>query len=159
VLILWWECVTLHEVCGIYVVCAWFDHVYVLCSWEGIFCGKMLHVDHVYVTCWYVPIYLVGDACAQIVAILLVFVSILECYSVVCIFEKHMLAFVDLIHGLPRRGRKVPNSCFQGEFCIDGRKMHLFRGSLHSCFWELFFTWILVVLFCRWCRAFLPHLE
>jgi hypothetical protein len=26
-------------------------------------------------------------------------------------------------------------------------EMHLFRGSLHSCFWELFFTWILVVLF------------
>jgi hypothetical protein len=30
---------------------------------------------------------------------------------------------------------------------------------LHSCIWELFFTWILVVLFCRWCRALLPHLE
>jgi hypothetical protein len=31
--------------------------------------------------------------------------------------------------------------------------MHLFRGRLHSCIWELFFAWILVVLFCRWCRA------
>jgi hypothetical protein len=37
--------------------------------------------------------------------------------------------------------------------------MHLFRGSLHSCIWELFFAWILVVLFCWWCRALLPHLE
>jgi hypothetical protein len=37
--------------------------------------------------------------------------------------------------------------------------MHLFRGSLHSCIWELFFAWILVVIFCRWCRALLPHLE
>jgi hypothetical protein len=30
---------------------------------------------------------------------------------------------------------------------------------LHSCIWELFFIWFLVVLFCRWCRALLPHLE
>jgi hypothetical protein len=27
-----------------------------------------------------------------------------------------MLALVDLIHALPTRGRKVPNSCFQEEF-------------------------------------------
>jgi hypothetical protein len=33
-----------------------------------------------------------------------------------------MLAFVDLINALPTRGRKVPNSCFQGELCIKGRK-------------------------------------
>jgi hypothetical protein len=33
-----------------------------------------------------------------------------------------MLAFVDLIHALPTRGIKVPNSWFQGEFCIKGRK-------------------------------------
>jgi hypothetical protein len=26
-----------------------------------------------------------------------------------------MLVFVDLIHALPTRRRKVPNSCFQGE--------------------------------------------
>jgi hypothetical protein len=38
-------------------------------------------------------------------------------------------------------------------------EMHLFRGSLHSCIWELFFAWFLVVLFCWWCRALLPHLE
>jgi hypothetical protein len=37
----------------------------------------MLHFDHGYVTFLYVPIYLVGDACAHIVAILLVYVSIL----------------------------------------------------------------------------------
>jgi hypothetical protein len=73
---------------------------------------KMLHVDHGYVTFLYVPFYLVGDACAQIVAILLVYVSILACCSALCIFEKHMLAFVDLIRTLPTRGRKVPNSCF-----------------------------------------------
>jgi hypothetical protein len=57
---------------------------------------------------------------------------------------------------------------FPGGVCIEERKfgrnanlgeMHLFRGSLHSCIWELFFAWILVVLFCRWCRALLPHLE
>jgi hypothetical protein len=71
-------------------------------------------------------VYLVGDACTQIVAILLVYVSILACCSDLCIFEKHMLALVDLIHALPTRGRKVPNSCFQGEFawgfCIEERK-------------------------------------
>jgi hypothetical protein len=67
--------------------------------------------------------YLVGDACAKFVAILLVYVSILACYSALCIFEKHMLAFVDLIHALSTRGRKVPNSCFQGEFCFKGRKI------------------------------------
>jgi hypothetical protein len=48
--------------------------------------------------------------------------QILACCSALCIFEKHMLAFVDLTHALPTRGRKVPNSCFQGEFCIKGKK-------------------------------------
>jgi hypothetical protein len=37
--------------------------------------------------------------------------------------------------------------------------MHLLRGSLHSCIWELLFSWIVVVPFCRWCRAPLSHLE
>jgi hypothetical protein len=83
----------------------------------------MRHFDHIVVTCLYVPFYLVGDTCAQIVAILLVNVSILACCSALCIVEKHMLAFVDLIHALPTRGRKVPYSCFQGEFCINGRKI------------------------------------
>jgi hypothetical protein len=78
----------------------------------------MLSFGLVYVTCLCVPMYLVGDACAQIVAMLLIYVSILACYSALCIFEKHMLAFVDLIHSLPTRGRKVPNSCFQGGDCI-----------------------------------------
>jgi hypothetical protein len=84
-------------------------------------CEKMFHFNHGYVTCLYVPFYFVGDACAQIVAILLVYVSILTCCNALCIFEKHMFAFVDLIHALPTRGRKEPNSCFQGEFCIKGR--------------------------------------
>jgi hypothetical protein len=72
-----------------------------------------------------------------------------------------MLAFVDLILALPTMGRKVPNSWSQGELCIKKKLgvMHLLRGSLHSCIWELFFARILVVLFCRWCRALSPHLE
>jgi hypothetical protein len=70
----------------------------------------------------YIPFYLVSDAGAPFIAILLVYVSILACCSALCIFEKHMLAFVDLIHALPTRGRKVPSSCFQGKFCIKGRK-------------------------------------
>jgi uncharacterized membrane protein YjdF len=72
----------------------------------------MSHFVHGYVTCLYAPFYLVGNARAQILAILLVYVSILACCSTLCIFEKHMLAFVGLIHALPTRGKKVPNSCF-----------------------------------------------
>jgi hypothetical protein len=128
---------------------------------RGKFLWKMLSFDNGYITCLYVPFYLVGDASAHIVAILLVYVSILACCSALCIFEKHMLAFVDLIHVLPTRGG-VPNSCVQGSVASREEKlgeMHLFRGSLRSCIWELFFSWILVVLFCRWCRAPLPHLE
>jgi hypothetical protein len=34
-----------------------------------------------------------------------------------------MLAFVDLIHALPTRGRKVPIHVSRGEFCIKGRKI------------------------------------
>jgi hypothetical protein len=83
----------------------------------------MLHFLHGYVTCLYVSSYLVGDACAQIEAILLIYVSILACCSSLCIFDKHILAFVDLIHALPTRGRKVPNSSFQGELCIKERKL------------------------------------
>jgi hypothetical protein len=82
----------------------------------------MLHFHHGYLTCLYVPLYLVGDACAQIMVIFLVYVSILACCSALCIFEKHMLVFVDLIHALTTRGRKVPNSCFQGGVCIEERK-------------------------------------
>jgi hypothetical protein len=129
---------------------------------RGKFLWKMLHLNHGYVTCLYARFYLVGDACAQIVAILLFYVSILACCSALCIFEKHMLAFVDLIHPLRTRGRKVPNSCFRGSFASREEKlgeMHLFRGILHSYIWELFFAWILVVHFCWWCRALLHHLE
>jgi hypothetical protein len=43
---------------------------------RGKFWCKMVHLDHGYVTCLYVPFYLVGDACALIVATLLVYVSI-----------------------------------------------------------------------------------
>jgi hypothetical protein len=89
----------------------------------------MLHFHHGYITCLYVPLYLVGDACAQIVATLLVYVSILACCSALCIFEKHMLVFVVLIHALPTRGRKVPNSCSQGELCIKERKLCICSGG------------------------------
>jgi hypothetical protein len=42
---------------------------------RGKFLLKMLHFDHGYVTCLYVPSYLVGDACTKYVAIFLVYVS------------------------------------------------------------------------------------
>jgi hypothetical protein len=101
----------------------------------------MLHFDHGYITCLYVPFYLVGDACAQITAILLVCVSILACCSALCIIYKHMLAFVDLIHALPTRGRKVPNSCFQGELRIKERKIRrntFVQGELAFMHLQLF---------------------
>jgi hypothetical protein len=82
----------------------------------------MLLVDHGYVTCLYVPIYLVGDACAQIVAILLVYVSILACCSALCIFEKHMLAFLDLIHALSTRGGKYPIHVCRESFASSEEK-------------------------------------
>jgi hypothetical protein len=122
----------------------------------------MLYFYHGYISCLYVPFYLVGDACAQIVVILLVFLSFLACCSALCISEKHMLAFVDLIHALPASGRKVPNSCFQGEFCIKGRKFvrHAFvQGELAFMHLGALFCLNFSVLFCRWCRALLLHLE
>jgi hypothetical protein len=112
VMTLWWEFCDLAW--SLWVICC-------PCSvWSclgpmlmrGNFLWKMLHFDHGYVTCLYVPFYRVGDACAQILAILLVYVSFLACCSALCIFEKHMLAFVYLIHALPTKWRKVPNSCF-----------------------------------------------
>jgi hypothetical protein len=86
------------------------------------FLWKMLYFDYGYVTYLNVPIYLVGDACTKIVAILLVFVSILACCNALCIFENHILAFVDLIHASPIRERKVPILCLQGEFLLQGKK-------------------------------------
>jgi hypothetical protein len=117
---------------------------------RGIFLWKMLHFHHGYVTCLYVPLYPVGDACSQIVAIFLVYVSILACCSALCIFAKHMLVFVDLIMHYQQGGGKYPihvsrGSVHRGKKECASRKenlgeMHLFRGSLHSCIWELFFT-------------------
>jgi hypothetical protein len=82
---------------------------------RGKFLLKMPHFDHGYVTCLYVHIYLVGDACTKCVAILLVYVSILACCSSLCLFEKHMLACVDLIHALPIRGRDSTQFLLWGE--------------------------------------------
>jgi hypothetical protein len=70
-------------------------------------CETCFILNHGYVTCLYVPFYLIGDACTQIVAILLVYVSILACCSALCIFEKHMFAFVALIHALPMLTVKI----------------------------------------------------
>jgi hypothetical protein len=122
----------------------------------------MLHFHLGYVTCLYVPLYFISDACAQILAILLFYVSILASCSALCIFAKNILAFVDLIHALPTRGRKVPNSCFQGEFCIKGIKIGrnaFVQGELAFMHLGALLPRISVVLFCRWCRALLPHLE
>jgi hypothetical protein len=69
-----------------------------------------------------------------------------------------MLAFVNLIHALPTRGRKVRTSCSQGEFCIKERKIWASRkekfgrnafvqGELAFMHLGAFSTWILVVLF------------
>jgi hypothetical protein len=63
------------------------------------------------------------------VAIFLVYVSFLACCSALCLFEKHILAFVDMIHALPTRGRNSTQfflwgeSCIQGEFCIKWEKI------------------------------------
>jgi hypothetical protein len=51
----------------------------------------------------YMSLSLVGNACTKFVVILFVHVSILACRGDLCTLEKHMLAFVDLIHALPRR--------------------------------------------------------
>jgi hypothetical protein len=88
--------------------------------------------------------------------------QLLACCRVLCIFEKHMLAFVDLIHALPTRGRKVPNSCFQGEFCIKERKIGrnaLVQGELAFMHLGALFRLNFSCAFCRWCRALLSHLE
>jgi hypothetical protein len=71
------------------------------------FCWKILHFDHGYVTCLYVPFNLVGDACTEDVAILLVYASFLACCSALCLFEKHMLAF-ELDSCITNKGEKSP---------------------------------------------------
>jgi hypothetical protein len=53
-------------------------------------------------------------------------------------------------------GGKYPIHASRGSFASREEKlgqMHLFRGSLHSCIWELFFAWIVVVLFCLTLRS------
>jgi hypothetical protein len=82
----------------------------------------MLHFDHGYITCLYAPFYLVGDACAQIVDILLVCVSILACYSAVCIFEKHMLASCRLDSCISNKGEKSTQFMFPGGVLHQGKK-------------------------------------
>jgi hypothetical protein len=83
----------------------------------------MLHFDYGYVTCLYVPIHHVGYAC-----------------SVLFLFDKHMLAFVDLIHALPTRGGKYPIHSSRGSFASRGRKIGkcICLGVLAFMLWELF---------------------
>jgi hypothetical protein len=97
---------------------------------------KMLKFDHGYVTCLYVPFYLVGNVCTEYVVIFLVYVSFLACCSALCLFEKHSLAFVDLIHALPTRGRDsnpihaLGETCAtRGEFLNQRGETHLFRRA------------------------------
>jgi hypothetical protein len=91
----------------------------------------------------HVPFYLVGDACAQIVAILLVYVSILACCSALYIFGKRMLAFIDLIHATNKGEESTQFMFLGGSFALRegkiGRNASI-QGSLHSCIWELFFA-------------------
>jgi hypothetical protein len=53
-----------------------------------------------------------------------------------------MLALVNLIHALPTRGRKVPNSCFQGKFAsrkiggnafVQGELAFMLLGASSFC--------------------------
>jgi hypothetical protein len=56
-------------------------------------------------------------------------------------FEKHLLAFVDLIHALQTRGGKYPIHVPRGTLHQGKNKlgeMHLSRGRLHSCIWDVF---------------------
>jgi hypothetical protein len=91
---------------------------------RGKFLLKMLHFDHGYVTCLYVPSYLAGDACTEYVAILLVYLSILACCSALCLFVKHIRAFTALVY---QQG---------GEICIQsitrGRDAFCKEESLHQ---------------------------
>jgi hypothetical protein len=102
--------VTLHEVCG-YMLIVLFLAMFRSYDHEREFLLKNAFFYHGCVTCLYVPIYLVDDTCTKFVATFLVYVSMLACRSALCMLEKHILAFADLIHALPTRGRKVPNSC------------------------------------------------
>jgi hypothetical protein len=56
------------------------------------------------------------------------------------------------------QGVKKRDTQFRGRTWVF---MHLFRGSLHSCFGSSVcrLNLLCTLLFCRWCRALLPHLE
>jgi hypothetical protein len=82
----------------------------------------MLCFDHGYVTCLYIPFYLVGDACALIVSILLVYVSILACCSALCIFEKYMLALYRLDSCITNKGKESTQFMFLGGLLHQGKK-------------------------------------
>jgi hypothetical protein len=132
--ILWWELVTLHEVCVSYVVCAHFDHVEVLCSWEGRFVGKCLilimAMSHAYMLLCILLALLVLNMWLYC----LFYVSFIACCSALCLCEKHILAFVDLIHALPTRGRKKYPIHQGGEINVCRGQFptfctHLFRGA------------------------------
>jgi hypothetical protein len=103
----------------------------------------MLHFGNAYVTCLYDPFNLVGDACALIVAILLVYVSILAFCSALCIFEKHILAFVDLISCITNKGEESTKFMFLGGVLHQGKK----NWEECICLEGALFVRILVVLF------------
>jgi hypothetical protein len=69
------------------------------------------------------------------VAILLVFVSSLACCSTLCIIEKHMLAFVDLISCITNKGEESTQFMFPGGVLGE---MHLFRGACIHAFGSSF---------------------
>jgi hypothetical protein len=48
--------------------------------------------------------------------------QILACCSALCIFEKHMLAFVGLIYALPTRRGKYPIHVSKGSFALREEK-------------------------------------
>jgi hypothetical protein len=161
-MILWWEFVTLHEVRGLYVVCAHFDHVYVLCSWERIFCEKcfilILARSHACVSLSILLAMLVLNVWLSCLSMSLF--SMLQCSTY--IWEAHA-CICRLDSCITNKGEESTQFMFPGGALHQGDKklgeMHLFRGILHSCIWVLFCTWILILLFCWWCRALLPHLE
>jgi hypothetical protein len=81
------------------------------------------------------------------------FVYILEVHDCICRLDpcitnkgEESTQFM-FLGGVLHQGKKNWEKCI----CSGGACIHAFG--------KLFFAWILVVLFCRWCRALLPHLE
>jgi hypothetical protein len=60
-------------------------------------------------------------------------ISFLACCSALCLFEKHMLAFVDFIHALPTRARNSTQFLLWGESCIQGEFLHQVGENLEKC--------------------------